>query len=120
MASSQPPPSAKPFTAAITGFGSVSSARNTVWPRRARHFAPAGVIFFQLGDVRAGDERPAGPREDDAPHVLPTADLLDRPRELDERRVVQRVELVGTVDRDRGDALGDVEGQEFVGHAGDR
>src|SRR2546422_2625627 len=35
-ASSPPPPSAKPFTAAITGLPHVSSRRSTAWPRSAR------------------------------------------------------------------------------------
>ena len=42
MASSQPPPSAKPFTAAITGLGEVSIRRKTSCPRRASAYASAG------------------------------------------------------------------------------
>ena len=37
--------------------------------------------------------------------------------QLADRGVVERVELVRPIDRDRGDAVGDGEGQELVGHA---
>src|SRR5437867_2062779 len=42
IASSHPPPSAKPFTAAITGLPHVSSRRSTAWPRSARAFPSNG------------------------------------------------------------------------------
>src|SRR5215204_5526839 len=77
MASSQPPPSAKPFTAATVGLGDVSKRRNTSCPRRERRLGSA---------------------------------------ELCDGRVAQRVELVRPIDRDGGDAVGDGEGQELVGH----
>ena len=54
-ASSQPPPSAKPLTAAMTGNGASSSARPAV-PGVAKALASAGSSRH-LGDVGAGDER---------------------------------------------------------------
>src|SRR5262249_37118255 len=41
-ASSQPPPNAKPLTAAITGFGLCSSRSTTDWPKREMSSAAAG------------------------------------------------------------------------------
>ena len=41
MASSQPPPSAKPFTHAIITFGQFSILKNKSWPRRASALPPA-------------------------------------------------------------------------------
>ena len=43
MASSQPPPSAKPLTAAMTGLGLRSNLPKITWPRRARATALIGV-----------------------------------------------------------------------------
>ena len=43
IASSHPPPSAKPLTAAMTGLGQVSILRNTSCPARARALASTGV-----------------------------------------------------------------------------
>src|SRR5256885_15643908 len=45
MASWQPPPKAKPFTAAITGLPQVSKRRSIAWPRRARAFPSNGPCF---------------------------------------------------------------------------
>src|SRR2546426_1142466 len=45
IASSPPPPSAKPFTAAITGFPHVSSRRSTAWPRSARALPSNGPCW---------------------------------------------------------------------------
>jgi hypothetical protein len=43
MASSQPPPKAKPFTAAITATGRASKRLNTRWPKAAKPSAWLGL-----------------------------------------------------------------------------
>src|SRR5215212_3172165 len=91
-ASSHPPPSAKPFTAAITGLRDSSMRRNTCCPSRLTSIPSTGPI------VAAGD-------------------LVDRLAELADRLLVQRVELVGPVHREHGDSVLDVEQEVAVfGH----
>ena len=51
-------------------------------------------------------------------HVVAGVRFIDGDPELGDRGIVQGVQLVRTVDRDRGDAVGDVEGQELIGHGG--
>ena len=67
IASSQPPPSAKPLMAAMTGLPMFSIRSKTCWPRSACSLPCAGRLHRQLVDVGAGDERLlAGAGDDDA------------------------------------------------------
>src|SRR5688572_19084761 len=60
MASSHPPPSAKPLTAATTGFGDVSKRRNTSCPRRASRLAMTGeLVAISEMSAPATKARPA-------------------------------------------------------------
>ena len=56
IASSQPPPSANPLMAAITGLPRCSIRSKTCWPRRACSL-PSPASARELVDVGAGDER---------------------------------------------------------------
>ena len=78
-------------------------------PREALHVERAPALHPR--DVGAGDERAPGAREDDASHVLARDRVVDGDAQLRDRVVVEGVQLVGAVDRDRGDPVGDVEGQ---------
>src|SRR5262249_15281668 len=62
-----------------------------------------GRLRGELADVGSSDERAAGSRENDSADVVAVANLVDRVTELADGRCVQRVQLVGTIDRDRGD-----------------
>ena len=75
-------------------------------------------LAFQFRDVRARHERPARSGEQYRAHVVAGVRFVDGDPELGDRGIVQRVQLVRTVDRDRGDAVGNVEGQELIGHGG--
>ncbi len=61
IASSQPPPSAKPFTAAITGMGKVSSLRNTSFPflPNASPSAFVSVLISPMSAPATNDFAPA-------------------------------------------------------------
>ena len=56
MASSSPPPSANPFTAATDGLPMVSRSRNACCPRRAYSQRLDGREHRQFVDIRAGDK----------------------------------------------------------------
>ena len=93
IASSQPPPSAKPWIAAIDGLPIVSSAREDCWPLAAKAARRLGVERGQLVDVGPGDKRPVA-----APDQHQRADLVvggrarDGLAQLLEQLPVQRVE----------------------------
>ena len=55
-ASSQPPPRAKPLTAAITGLSRSSRLRNVFWPSREKCRGLVLGLAGHLGDVGPGDE----------------------------------------------------------------
>src|SRR6185437_4743489 len=68
-------------------------------------------------DVGAGDERAlAFAREDDDADARVVAEIGERRQELLEQRGVERVQDVGAVDRDRGDALVDRDAKAGAAH----
>ncbi len=116
-ASSTPPPSARPCRRATTGLAHVSMARRSAWPRRVNvcdaSIVPVLDVSDEIADVGAGDERLAAPGDDDAPHVPDRRPRRGTARlELRDDGFVQRVHGVGAVDRQRGDAVGDLGAHE--------
>ena len=78
IAVSQPPPSAKPLTAAITGLPRFSMRSSTVLPEAAGRLGVDRRGVRELADVGAGDERlVAGARQDDAAHGGVVARVLE-------------------------------------------
>jgi hypothetical protein len=106
-ATSQPPPSANPLTAAITGIGSAASSSPIAWPWRANSRALVLGHRRHRRDVGPGDEglaaragqhdAPQGP----APRVAPGR--ARRLAELGDDLGAQRVEHLRPVDRDDAD-----------------
>ena len=92
--------------------------RNGLSAARAR-FPDDRRLARQLADVRTGHERSSRAGDDRATDVFADADLVDGIAQFAERRVVERVELVGSVDRERRDPVGDLEGEKLIGHAGE-
>ena len=97
--------------------GDVSNRRNTDWPRLASASAESPRDLLQLGDVGSGDERAPRTGENDSADVAIRAQRVDHLAQLRDDPVVQRVELVRPVDRDRRDPVGDVERDRLVRHA---
>ena len=118
IASSQPPPSAKPFTAAIDGLGRRLEATEHVLSALGERLGRHGAVLLPTREMSAPatKARPA-PVRMTPPTSAAFRALVDRVSELVDHAIVERVQLVGTVDRDRGDPVGDGEGQRFVGHA---
>ncbi len=120
MASSHPPPRAKPLTAATTGLPHCSSRRIMRWPAQRARLPVGGALAADLSDVGAGDERlGAGTGEEHAADGALALDPAGRVVQLRDDRGVERVELVRPVDRDRGDAVREIEEQRGIGHGGD-
>src|ERR1700704_5145829 len=94
-----PPPSAKPLTAAMTGLGDVSMARNTVWPR-------ADSSCAWTAD-RPRSSLMSAPAANPRPDRWITAGLGHRLAKLGDRDAIEGVKLVRAVERDRGDPLTD-------------
>lgn len=103
MLISQPPPSAKPLTAAITGMGKVSSLRNTSLPFLPKASPSALVRGAHLADIGAGHKALfTRSGEDEATDGF----LIDRVEgliQLIQHGAVQRIEGLGTVDGDNTD-----------------
>ena len=104
IAVSQPPPSAKPLTAAITGLPRFSMRSSTCLPEAA------GLLCFERGDVReladvgAGDERlVAGAGQDDAAHRGVVPRILEGGPQFRPCRRVEGVEHLRPIDRHVGD-----------------
>ncbi len=117
MASSQPPPSAKPLTAAMTGLPRCSMRSNTRWPSSACALAASGVSVASSCDVRAGHERlVAGSGQDDGPHRRVGLQAAHRVAQFGQRGRVERVEHLRPVDRDGGDGPVDRDEEVFVRH----
>ena len=72
-----------------------------------------------LAEVGAGAEPAPAAGHDDGPHVVVGVGAVERVDELVHHLAGERVELVGPVERDGGDAVGDVEGDLGVLHARD-
>ena len=92
MASSQPPPSAQPLTAAITGF--VTFRMRSHWPMRFVMSMSIGVALGHLADVRARREGPLVAGHHDRAHVVVAVELLERGAQRVHDRAVERVELL--------------------------
>ena len=116
---SQPPPKARPLTAAITGFLNASSRAVIAWPRRTKSRTARSRQANAAGkfvDVGAGGKRAfagAGQHHDARAGV--DLDRVQRRHQAVDQLVVERVELVGPVERDQRDPVIDFE-QYGVGH----
>ena len=75
-----------------------------------------GSLIGELGDVGARDERASGAGENRTADRIVNANLVDRDAQLGDRGIVERVELVGAIDRESGDAVRDLQREEFEGH----
>ena len=102
--SSQPPPRQKPLIIAITGFGNEAMTSKM----RGLRIAIALVerrTAGELADVGAGDERlltRAG--DDDGADGVVSFDFGQGGQQVDPHLLVQRIELVGAMDGENGDA----------------
>ena len=126
MASSQPPPRAKPRTAAIER----QADRADAVPGRevALGVQPLGGLVGELHDVGTGRERSvAGAGQDDDPDAIVEVERLELVGQLGQEREAERVARLGPVDRDERDAVmpgdGGIDtdqagGRLDVGHAG--
>ena len=113
IASSHPPPRAKPLTAAIVGFSNASisskSALHLAVERRC-----AGCIL-QLGDVRSGDESLlAGAGDGDDTDLVVVAQHRQRGAEVCQHLPAQRVAHLGPADGEDGEPVGHLDGQRLV------
>ena len=104
---SQPPPKASPLTAAMTGFLNASRRAVIACPRRTKSRTAASRPAATLSE-NSWMSAPAEKARSPAP-VRMTARASDRsrsrraPQQAVEQRVVQRIELVGTVEREQRD-----------------
>ena len=89
------------------------------WPRSARALPSVAVWSASSRDVGARDEGAPGAGEQHGADVvaLARASSIATPSSA-HQGVVQRVQLVGPIDGDRRDPVGDLEGQKLVGHCG--
>jgi len=109
---------------AASYFAATKALEQTVRLAPQYSLAPLGACLAveralpgQVADVGAGDERlRARARENRALDVALGRDALGGVREVEHHLIVQGVELFGTIDRDKGDAVPDVEQQGLVGH----
>ena len=101
-----------PCTRAITGFGHVSNrAQQRLRALRERGDAVDLAVLDvadEETDVGAGDEGLAGRRDHDALDRRIRCGLRERVLELSDHVAVDGVQRVGTIDRQRGDAVGDL------------
>ena len=93
IASSQPPPSARPFTAATTGFGQAAIAFPQAMRVPQHHLDRAAL--GEIADICAGCENPLGAGEHDATHVRIAAQFGEVFGEHGAHLQVQRVARVG-------------------------
>ena len=73
-------------------------------------------MLFELGNVGAGDEGSTGSGQNDAANRRIIARGRDRVAQFRDHAFVERVQLVGSVDCHRRDAIGDGERDGFVSH----
>ena len=114
IASSQPPPSAKPATAAMTGFRT-----RTRSPSRADEVAQQrlgeGPVLHLL-DVGAGGERLLGAGQHDRADRRVGVERQERCVEVLDQRVAQRVQRLRPVEPDQADAAVGFDDDVGVGH----
>src|SRR5205085_6691100 len=99
------------------GLGTGLESAEHILPSAGAGLREHGTLARKFRDVGTGDERASGTSENDAADRVIDADLVDRMAELGDRSVVESVELVGSVYRQRGDAVRHLERQELEGHA---
>ena len=106
-ASSQPPPRAKPLTAAMTGLPQFSMRENTAWPRVAQ--TPAASTASESGefvDVGTGNEGFfAFAGEDGNAHIVVIAHGLEGAAEFLHGGGIECVEHLGTRNGDECDLI---------------
>ena len=100
----------------MTGLGHVSNARSSAWPRLVNcrdGDRDAGLdVPDEEPDIGAGDERLAAAGDDDAFDRRILRRGVKRVLELRDDGFVERVHRVGTIDRQRRDAIGDLRAHE--------
>ena len=99
----------------MTGFGQVSNARSSSWPRLVNATMRRGArldVPDEEPDVGAGDERLAAPGDHDAVHRGIAGGRVERLFELRDDLFVERVHRVGPVDRQRRDPVVDLRSHE--------
>ena len=117
MASSQPPPSAKPFTAAMTGLPSCSIEIEYLLAAAARALGAVRRVARELMDIRSSHERlVAGAGHDDAADRVVVLKIEDCLPELVERRRVERVQTLRAMNRENRDAGLTLDKQVVKGH----
>ncbi len=118
IASSHPPPSAKPLTAATTGLPQRSSRAEHPLPLERPRLAVHRALARDLADVRAGDERlGAGTGEEHAPDrgLAPRSARPPRPARA-MTVALSALSLSGRLTVTRATPSRDVEQQRGVGH----
>ena len=121
MASSSPPPSAKPLIAATEGLPIVSRRRKTRCPRSANSRASTGVSAASSGNIGAGDEGfIARAGQDQARGVRGPPPARSKASSNSSMSApIQRVELLRAVDGDGGHPIAaGFEADVAVGHMG--
>ena len=99
IAVSQPPPSAKPLMAAITGLPRFSMRSSTSCPNRLDCSASNAGGLCELADVGAGDEGlVARSCQDDTAHVGVVPRILKGGSQVFPRRRIQCIEHLGPID----------------------
>ena len=96
-ASSSPPPSAKPFTAAITGTGKRLEAREGVVAEAAEGLRLERGHALHLGDVGARRKGAARARDHHGAHAGVRRELADARAQRLEHAARQRVQLLGPI-----------------------
>ena len=111
-ASSTPPPSARPWRRATTGFGqALERAQQILRPLGELRDGADSARFdvpHEEPDVGSRHERLAAPRDDDALHQGIRGRRAEGLVQLRDDLFVERVHRVGAIDRQRRDASGDV------------
>ena len=119
---SHPPPNARPLTAAITGFLKASSraVMRLAAPDEVPHgrIATATDAACEFVDIGARGERAfAGAGQDHGACIGVRLDFIQCRHQAIDQIVIQRIELVGAVERNKRDPVIDFE-QHGVGHLG--
>ena len=104
IAVSQPPPSANPLTAAITGLPRFSTRSRTACPNVLDFSRFDGADLRKLTDIGAGDECfVTGSSQDDAAHGVVVLCILEGGFKILPRSLVQSVEDFRSIEGDIGD-----------------
>ena len=123
-ASAKPPPQAAPCTQAMIGCGarriSITSSLMRRWPRSAglHRAGVAAVAAGVLLQIEPGAEGAPGAAQDDDARVAIRRQAAEEVAQLGDHRRVERVECLGTVQRQPGDLAIAADIECGVGHAG--